>query len=57
MLDVEGRLKPHKRIHANIRYPMTFTGVPPGALWDATKFGMSHMRDWGRIPLVTEGRT
>ena len=31
-----------------------FTGFAPGALWDDTKYGLSHVRGWGRVALVTD---
>jgi SpoIIAA-like len=54
MPDVADRLTRHKKIRAYIQMGDDFAGVEPGALWDDTKFGLSHMLDWERIALVTD---
>jgi len=54
MPDVQDRLTRRKKIRAYIEMADDFAGVEPGALWDDTKFGLSHMLDWQRIALVTD---
>ena len=52
--DFEDRLGRHKRVRLYCEVAPDFVGIDPGAVWEDTKFGVSHFFDWERGALVTD---
>ncbi len=53
---IEDKLKRHKKLRAYTEIAPDFAaGIEPGAFWEETKFGFSHLFDWERSALVTDG--
>jgi SpoIIAA-like len=50
----EDKLKRHKKLRSYTEIAPDFAGIEPGALWEDTKFGFSHLLDWERSALVTD---
>jgi hypothetical protein len=50
---IEDKLKRHKKLRAYTEIAPDFAGIEPGAFWEDTKFGFSHLFDWERSALVT----
>jgi hypothetical protein len=52
---IEDKLKRHKKLRAYTEIAPDFAaGIEPGAFWEETKFGFSHLFDWERSALVTD---
>jgi hypothetical protein len=51
---IEDKLKRHKKLRAYTEIAPDFAGIEPGAFWEDTKFGFSHLFDWERSALVTD---
>jgi SpoIIAA-like len=52
---IEDKLKRHKKLRSYTEIAPDFaTGIEPGAFWEETKFGFSHLFDWERSALVTD---
>ena len=51
---IEEKLNRHKRLRGYTEIAPDFVGVDPGALWEDTKVGFSHLFDWERAALVTD---
>jgi hypothetical protein len=52
--DLEGKLGRHKKIRLYCEIAPDYLGLDPGALWEDTKFGFSHLFDWDRAVMVTD---
>lgn len=52
--DFEDRLRGHKKVRLYCEIAPDFDGIDPGAVWEDTKFGVSHFFDWERGALVTD---
>jgi hypothetical protein len=51
---IEDKLKRHKKLRSYTEIAPDFAGIEPGALWEDTRFGFSHLFDWERSALVTD---
>lgn len=51
---VEEKLKQHDKLKCLVVLDDAFTAYPLDAMWEDTKFGVHHMRDFTRIALVTD---
>ena len=51
---IEDKLDRHKELRVYAEIAPDFAGIEPGALWEETKFGFSHLFDWERSALVTD---
>ena len=54
--DLEGKLGRHKKIRLYCEIAPDYLGIDPGAVWEDTKFGFSHLFDWDRAVMVTHRR-
>jgi hypothetical protein len=45
--DLEGKLGRHKRVRLYCQIAPDYVGVDPGAVWEDTEFGFSHLFDLG----------
>ena len=43
-----------QKLRAYTEIAPDFAGIEPGAVWEDTKFGFSHLFDWERSALVTD---
>jgi len=50
--DIEDRLQRHDRVR--VYYEIAPDSVDPGAMWEDTKLGFSHLRSWERFAVVTD---
>jgi len=50
----EDKLNRYKKVRIYCEVAPDFVGVDPGAVWEDTKFGFSHLFDWERAVLVTD---
>jgi hypothetical protein len=51
---VEKALKQHDKIKLYYETASDFAGIDPGAVWEDTKVGMTHLLRWERIAVVTD---
>lgn len=51
---VEAALEKHKKLRLLYELGSDFTGFAPGAMWDDMKLGMTHLRAWERVAVVTD---
>ena len=52
--DVDDRFTRHDKLRVYYEVPADFDGVDAGAVWDDTKVGLSHLRRWERLAVVTD---
>jgi SpoIIAA-like len=52
--DLEGKLNRHKKVRIYCEIAPDYIGIDPGAVWEDTKFGFSHLFDWDRAVMVTD---
>lgn len=52
--DLEGKLVRHKPVRLYCEIAPDYVGIDPGAVWEDTKFGFSHLFDWDRAVMVTD---
>lgn len=52
--DVNDRFTRHDKVRIYYEIAPDFAGVDPGAVWDDTKLGFSHFRNWERLAVVTD---
>ena len=52
--DVEDRLKRHDKVRVYYEVAGDFDGIDPGAAWEDTKLGLSHLFGWERFAVVTD---
>lgn len=52
--EIEARLKQTDKIRILYHLAPTFTGFTGGAIWDDAKLGLSHLRSWDKIAIVTD---
>jgi hypothetical protein len=50
----EAARREHEQVRVVFVAGERFTGFAPGALWDDTKYGFTHLKGWGRVALVTD---
>lgn len=48
------KMKTHKTLRLFFHLGPDFKGFSVGAIWEDTKLGICHWRDWGRIAVVTD---
>ncbi len=46
--DIEDKLTRHQRLRIYCEIAHDYIGLDPGAVWEDTKVGFSHLRDWER---------
>ncbi|KAA0079939.1 STAS/SEC14 domain-containing protein [Trinickia soli] len=51
---VESVLKTHDKVRFYYELGSAFSGMEPGAMWEDAKVGISHLRQWDRIAVVTD---
>ena len=51
---IEDKLSRHKKVRIYCEIAPDFGGLDPGAVWEDTKVGFSHLRDWERAAMVTD---
>jgi hypothetical protein len=51
---VEAALEKHKKLRLLYELGSDFTGFAAGAMWDDMKLGMTHLRAWERVAVVTD---
>ena len=52
--DLEDKLGRHERVRIYCEIAPDYVGLDPGAVWEDTKVGFSHLRDWDRAAMVTD---
>jgi hypothetical protein len=52
--DIEDKLSRHKKVRVYCEIAPDYVGLDPGAVWEDTKVGASHLRDWERAAMVTD---
>jgi len=52
--DLEGKLGRHKWVRIYCEIAPDYAGLDPGAIWEDTKVGFTHLRDWERAAMVTD---
>jgi SpoIIAA-like len=52
--DIEDKLSRHKKVRIYCEIAPDYVGLDPGAVWEDTKVGFSHLRDWERAAMVTD---
>lgn len=52
--DLEGKLVRHQQVRLYCEIASDYVGIDPGAVWEDTKFGFSHLFDWDRAAMVTD---
>lgn len=52
--ELDNRLGRHKQIRLYCEIAPDYLGIDPGAVWEDTKFGFSHLFDWDRAVMVTD---
>jgi SpoIIAA-like len=52
--DLEGKLGRHKKVRLYCEIAPDYVGIDPGAVWEDTKLGFSHLFDWDRAVMVTD---
>jgi hypothetical protein len=52
--DIEKRLKQHEKVRIYYEIAADFAGVDPGAAWEDTKVGFSHLLRWERFAVVSD---
>ena len=52
--DLEDKLHRHKKVRIYCEIAPDYIGIDPGAVWEDTKFGFSHLFDWDRAAMVTD---
>lgn len=52
--DIEDRLQRHDKLRIYYEIGPDLDGIDPGAMWDDTKVGLSHLRSWERFAVVTD---
>jgi hypothetical protein len=51
---IDSALQKYKRIRVLYQLTPEFEGFTTGAMWDDAKLGLSHLRAWERIAVVTD---
>lgn len=51
---IESALKTHENVRILYQLGPAFTGFTSGAMWDDMKLGMSHLKAWDKIAIVTD---
>lgn len=51
---IESALSAHGNVRILYQLGPAFTGFTSGAMWDDMKLGMSHMKAWDKIAIVTD---
>ncbi|MFY9327340.1 MAG: STAS/SEC14 domain-containing protein [Georgfuchsia sp.] len=51
---VERKLKDHDKVRLYYETSSDFAGIDPGAVWEDTKVGVSHLLRWERFAVVTD---
>lgn len=51
---VEQALKKHEKVRLYYETAPDFAGIEPGAVWEDTKVGVSHLPRWDRFAVVTD---
>ena len=52
--DIEDKLSRHNKVRIYCEIAPDYVGLDPGAVWEDTKVGFSHLRDWERAAMVTD---
>ena len=52
--DVADRLNHHDTLRFYYEVASDFAGIDPGAVWEDTKVGLTHLRHWERFAVVTD---
>ena len=52
--DIEDKLSRHKKVRIYCEIAPDYGGLDPGAVWEDTKVGFGHLRDWERAAMVTD---
>jgi hypothetical protein len=52
--EIEGKLRRHEKVRLYCEVAPDYVGIDPGAVWEDTKFGFSHLFDWDRAVMVTD---
>lgn len=51
---IESALKSHENIRILYQLGPAFTGFSTGAMWDDMKLGITHLKAWEKIAIVTD---
>jgi hypothetical protein len=51
---IESAIKQHGRVRLLYQIGPAFAGFTAGAMWDDAKVGVSHLRAWERVAVVTD---
>lgn len=51
---VESSIRQHGKARVLYQIGPAFTGFTPGAMWDDAKLGVTHLKAWEKVALVTD---
>ena len=51
---IEDKFRRHSKLRIYYEIAPDFDGMDVGAVWDDTKLGFSHLRNWERFAVVTD---